>query len=94
MQGKALFLLLSTFLAASAAASDAKPVPICHQLMTERECEDHQTQLATLASGESLERYLAEFERIRKERERFCSCKNVPVGWARLPHQRQAMLNY
>lgn len=94
MQGKALLLLFSTLLATSAAAGDTKPEPVCHQLMTERECENHQTQLATLATHDALQSYLAEFESIRKERERYCNCKDVPVGWTRMPHQRQAMLLY
>ncbi len=94
MQGKLVVLMLSTLLTSTGAVADGQQLPGCHQLLTERECAEHQSRLATLASGEALEHYLAEYESIRRERERFCDCKNVPAGWVRMPKQQHAMLRF
>lgn len=93
MQGKRVFLILTTLLASATAFAGNPLVPGCHQLLTERECVEHQSRLATLTSGEALESYLAEYESVRKERERFCNCTNVPAGWTRMP-QKSAMVRF
>lgn len=94
MRTKLSFLLLSALLASGVAAAEVKPAPSCHALMTEKECNDHQMKLATLPSGETLERYLEEFSRVQRERQLACNCQHTPLGWARMPKQRQAMLRY
>lgn len=94
MQTKLSVLLLSALLASGVAAAEVKPTTACHALMTEKECDDHQVKLATLPSGEALERYLEEFFRIQRERQLACNCQHTPVGWTKMPKQRQAMLSH
>lgn len=94
MRTKLSFLMLSALLASGVAAAEAIPAPACHGLMTEKECDDHQTMLAALQAGEARDRYLEEYARVQRERQLACNCAHTPVGWARMPKQRQAMLRY
>lgn len=88
------FLLLSALLTSGVVAAEANPAPACHGLMTEKECDDHQTMLAALHPGEARDRYLEEYARVQRERQLACNCQHTPVGWTRMPKQRQAMLRY
>lgn len=94
MRTKLTFLLLYALLASGVAAAETKPAPACHGLMTEKECDDHQTMLAALQAGEARNRYLEEYARVQRERQLACNCEHAPAGWTRLPKQRQAMLDY
>lgn len=94
MQTKLSLLLLFSLLATGAAAAEVKPVRACQGLMTEKECDDHLTMLATLAPGEALDRYMREYTRVQQERRLACNCLSTPVGWAKMPKQRQALLRF
>lgn len=84
-----LFLTLACLLPLGASAAD----PECHALMTEKECSDHQVQLATLPPGEARDRYLLAFYSTREERQALCGCGQTSVGSRSRP-QRQALLEY
>lgn len=73
MQIKLILLLQSAMLSPLAAASDMKPQPACHRLMTDTECSEHKAKLASLPPGQALERYLAEYARTQKDREAACN---------------------
>lgn len=94
MQTKLSLLLLSSLLATGVAAAEAKPAPTCHGLMTEKECDEHLTMLAALSPGEALDRYMRNYDRVQRERHLLCNCQKTPVGWARMPKQRQALLRF
>lgn len=94
MHTKLLFLLLSTMLTPLAVASDMKLEPTCHRLMTEKECSDHQSRLATLPPGEALNLYLAEYASTQKERESACSYKRDLTSKGTRPLQQQVLLRY
>ncbi len=86
---KHLVLTLACLLPLSAGAAD----PECHALMTEKECRDHQVQLATLAPGKDRDQYLLAFYSTREERQALCSCGTL-TGSSRSRPQRQALLEY
>ena len=46
----------------------------CHGLMTEQECADFQSTLATLPKGQAREQFLAAHLTLMRERESVCSC--------------------
>ncbi len=93
MQGKHVLLMSSILLTSTLAMAAGQQMPGCHQLLTEKECAEHQSRLASLSSAEAREHYLAEYETVRRERERFCHCANVPAGWTRMP-QKHAILSF
>lgn len=93
MRTKLLLLLLSGLLSIPATAAGNNPESTCHRLMTEAECRDHTLRLASLPPGEALDRYLAEYEQIRQEREVACTCKEAVVGQRKSARQ-QAMLRF
>ncbi len=96
MKIKRMLLLLSGMLSCvlsfSAAASEVKPRPACHRLMTERECGDHKERLAALSPGAALDSYLAEYARTKREREAACNCARKLSGGEATARQRQALL--
>lgn len=90
---KYLVLTLACLLPMGANAAD----PECHTLMTEKECSDHQVQLATLAPGAARDQYLLGFYSVREERQALCACglgSSSAVTRATRQPQRQAMLRY
>lgn len=89
---KLLVLLLSGLLSFFATASEVKPQPSCHRLMTEKECSDHLARLATLQPGEALDRYMAEYTSRQKDREAACLCSQAKTIGATTPPQMQALL--
>ncbi|MDO9224783.1 MAG: hypothetical protein Q8M09_04090 [Pseudomonadota bacterium] len=95
MRTKLLLLLLSGLLSVPATAAGFNSESACHRLMTEAECRDHTLRLASLPPGEALDRYLAEYTEIRREREVACTCKEAVVGQRESTRQRQqAMLRF
>lgn len=94
MRTKLLLLLLSGLMSVPATAAGINSESACHRLMTDAECHDHTLRLASLPPGETLDRYLAEYTEIRREREVACSCKQA-VGQRESTRQRQqAMLRF
>jgi Flp pilus assembly protein TadD len=93
MKKQLLALLMSGMLSSLAAAAEVNPLPSCHRLMTDAECNEHLNMLATLPRGAALDRYLAEYARTKTEREIACSCTHSNPTAARtiLPLQRQAL---
>ncbi len=89
-----LVLTLACLLPLGAGAADTE----CHALMTEKECSNHQMQLATLPPGSAREQYLIGFFSTREERQALCAC-GQGTGSANNPNaarqpQRQALLRY
>ena len=71
-----ILLLLAFLMPLAASAADTT----CHQLMTEKECAAHKALLEALPSGEARDRYLAEFNLVRTEREAACRCNHTVAG--------------
>jgi hypothetical protein len=60
--------------------------------MTQQECGQFITTLAELNPGPARDRYLAEHEIVRLEREAACSCNQKMMTGTTYPQRRQALL--
>ena len=54
--------------------------PACHGLMTEQECMDFQSTLASLPKGPAREQFLADHLALMHERESLCNCGRYMNG--------------
>lgn len=100
--GKNALLLAVTILLASMTtfAADAhatktdlpgdKTEPVCHHLMTEKECTSFLSTLATLPRGASRDLFLTEHTILMRERDALCNCRHLNArGHTLRPHVMQ-----
>ncbi len=80
-------------IAASQAAS-AKEAEQCSMLMTQLECDQHQTTLAQLKPGSTRDQYLAALDTMLLDREAACSCNRKVMQETIYPAPQQALLQF